>query len=106
MPPFSPENLHVVSTDKGQISLEWQPAKETTKAPVDGYIIEMANGDTREFKRVGRVDGNTCNFDVTGLKDGQKYNFRIKAQNPSGTSDGCAQLDSWMIAAPSDGERY
>ena len=91
--PSSPQNLHVVETDSGRISLEWKPSIETATAPVDEYIIEMAEGNSKNFVEVAKVDGGTCTFDATGLKDGQKYNFRIKAQNQAGTSERSAQLD-------------
>ena len=84
-------------TDKGHISLEWLPAKETVKAPVDGYIIEMSTGDGNDFVEVGKVDGMTCSFDAEGLQEGQKYNFRVKAENQSGTSIG-TQLDKGVTA--------
>ena len=106
VPPFSPENLLVTSIEKDRISLAWQPAKETATIPVDGYLVEMTTGDADDFKQVGRVDGNTCHFDATGLQNGEKYNFRIRTQNPSGTSEGFAQLDSPVIAAPPCGEKH
>ena len=75
------------------------PAKETATAPVDGYVIEMAEGDSKNFVEVAKVDGGKCKFDATGLKEGEKYNFRIKAQNQAGTSDRCAQLDNPVTAS-------
>ena len=97
--PSSPENLHVVSTKKGSIFLEWQPAKETSITPVEGYVIEMSKGYSKDFTEVARIDGGTCKFDATGLKDGEKYNFRVKSVNPAGTSVGSAQLDKPVIAS-------
>ena len=91
--------MHVVGTDFGSISLEWMPAKETATTPVDGYVIEMAEGDSGNFVEVAKVDGGTCKFDATGLKDGQRYNFRIKAENRAGTSERCAQLDKPATAS-------
>ena len=75
------------------------PAKETATVPVDGYVIEMAEGDSKNFVEVAKVDGGTCTFDATGLKDGEKYNFRIKAQNQTGTSERSAQLDKPATAS-------
>ena len=88
-----------MGTDKGSVSLEWQPAKETSTTPVDGYIIGMAKGDNKDFTEVARVDGGTCKFDATGLKDGEKYNFRVKSLNQAGISTGFAQLDKPIIAS-------
>ena len=88
-----------METDSGRISLEWKPSIETATAPVDEYIIEMAEGDSKNYVEVAKVDGGTCTFDATGLKDGQKYNFRIRAQNQAGTSERCAQLDKPATAS-------
>ena len=98
-PPFSPENLQVVNTDSGCISLKWKPAQEMEKAPIDGYIIEMATGDSKDFIEVATVNGKMCTFDATDLKDGQKYNFRIKACNSSGISNGSTKLDKPVLAS-------
>ena len=81
------------------------PAKETATAPVDGYVIELAEGDSENFVEVAKVDGGTCTFDATGLKDGEKYNFRIKAQNQAGTSERCTQLDK-PVTAESVGKEF
>ena len=76
VPPSNPNNLHVESTGEGHISLAWQPVEETAKAPVDGYFIEMATGDSKNFKQVGKIEGrNMCKFYMTDLKDGEKYVF-------------------------------
>ena len=96
----------MVRTDTGQISLAWEPPKEMENAyaPVDGYIIEMATGVKENFVEVGRVDRNTCNFDATGVKDGKKYNFRIKSKNSAGISNAFAQLEKPVTASPSVGK--
>ena len=99
MPPSNPRNLHVVSTDKGEICLAWQAPKEKAKAPIDGYIIETLIGDSIDFMEIGRVEANALSFDATGLNIGQKYNFRIKAHNSEGASDG-VQLEKAVAACP------
>ena len=88
-----------MSTNKGSISMEWQPAKETSITPVDEYIIEMSKGGNKDFTEVARVDSGTCKFDATGLKDGEKYNFRVKSVNRADSSVGSAQLDKPVIAS-------
>lgn len=104
-PPSRPEDLRVVDVDTGRISLTWAPPKEIPNAytPVDGYIIEMATGVKDNFVEISRVDGNTCSFEATGLKDNKKYNFRIRTHNAAGTSSAFAQLDEPVIASPSIG---
>ncbi len=99
--PPTPENLHVVNMDRGRVSVAWQPAKETADAPVEGYVIEVAPSNSNDFEEIGRVPGNDmCMFDATGLKEGQKYNFRIRAENQAGVSAGFASLDKPVAASP------
>ena len=107
MPPATPENLHVEKADSGSVSIAWTPAKETATAPVEGYIIEIAAGDGDNFVEVAKVDGNTSQFSATGLKEGEKYNFRVRAQNAAGTSTGSTQLETPVVmsAAKPPGER-
>ena len=102
-PPSKPENLHVVKTDNGQISIAWEPPNDIPNAytPVEGYIIEMATGLKDNFAEVGRVNGNICYFNATGLKNGKKYNFRVRAHNSAGISSAYAQLDEPAVATPS-----
>ena len=88
-----------MSTDKGMISLAWEAPKEKLKAPVDGYVIEMITGYSNEFEEFAKVVCDTLTYEATGLKNGQKYNFRIKAENCSGSSSG-VQLEKAVVAAP------
>ena len=97
--PSNPENLHVAGTAKGQIFLEWQPAQETRKAPIEEYVIEMAIGDSNNYRQIATVGADKCKFDAKVLKDGEQYNFRIKAQNQAGTSQGYAKLDKEVTAS-------
>ena len=98
MPPSKPRNLHVVSTDKGQINLAWDPPEEKAKAPVEGYVIEMITGFMNDFEEMAKVDGNTLKFDAVDLKP-QKYNFRVKALNSAGISE-ATQLEKAVAACP------
>ena len=97
--PDNPWDVHVVTTGKGSISLAWQPAPDTVNAPVEGYVIEVATGDSNNFTKIGTVDCKKCNFKAKDLEAGQKYNFRIKAQNQSGISSGTT-LDRSVVASP------
>ena len=88
-----------MTTDKGSVTLEWQPAVDAVNAPVEEYLIEVSKRDSTNFTEVGRLDGKQCKFKATCLEPGQKYYFRIKAYNQSGTSSG-ATLDRPVVASP------
>ena len=98
-PPSSPQDLRVLGTDSGSVSLSWDPAQETAKAPVDGYIIEIAEGNSKDFSEIAIVDKKTCTFKATDLEEGMKYDFCVKAQNSSGNSSGFAQLHKPVFAS-------
>ncbi len=52
---------------------------------VDGYIIEMPDGDT--WTRVGKITKNaTVEFRKAGLKAGTEYSFRVKTYKKIGTT--------------------
>ena len=89
----------MLGTGSGSVSLSWDPAQETTRAPVDGYMIEMAEGDSKDFVEIAIVDKKTCTFKATDLEDGMQYDFRVKAQNSSGNSSGFAQLHKPVFAS-------
>ena len=95
-------------TDKGFIAVAWEAPQDTPNAytPVDGYIIEMATGVKDNFVKVAEVDGDTRNFTATGLKDGKKYNFRIRAKNSAGVSSAYDQLAKPVKATPLVGKLH
>ncbi len=105
-PPSKPENLDVVRTDKGLISIAWDPPKDIPNAytPVGGYVIEMATGVKDNFVQVAEVDANVREFTATGLKDEKKYNFRVRAKNEAGVSEAYNQLKKPVKAIPLVGE--
>ena len=103
-PPSSPEKLQVLYTDRGRVTLGWNPPRYDGGAPTTGYIIEMAPGSSVDFVEIATIDGNTCKYEATELRDGQMYNFRIKAQNCAGISREGAKLNEPVTASPSYGK--
>ena len=103
-PPSSPEKLRVLHTDRGRVTLAWNPPRYDGGAPTTGYIIEMAPGSSTDFVEIATIDGNTCKYEATELRDGQIYNFRIKAQNCAGISRDGAKLNEPVTASPSYGK--
>ena len=84
--------------------LAWNPPRHDGGAPITGYIIEMAPGSSMEFVEIATIDGSTCKYEATELREGQSYNFRIKAQNCAGTSADGVKLREPVTASPSYGK--
>ena len=95
----------MLSTDKGRVSLGWKPPRYDGGAPVSNYVIEIAPGSSVDFVEIAKVDGGCCQFDAQDLREGQMYNFRVRAQNTAGVSVNGAKLIEPVTASPSFGKK-
>ncbi len=82
------------------MALEWQPPAKDGGSTITGYIIQMAPKKSKDYAGVAKVDGDTTQYEVTGLKDGGEYMFRVKAENAEGTSAESAKLEKPVKASP------
>uniref|UniRef100_A0AC34GPF1 Twitchin n=1 Tax=Panagrolaimus sp. ES5 TaxID=591445 RepID=A0AC34GPF1_9BILA len=80
--PGKPGRPVVTDVDANQISLEWDPPMKDGGAPIEEYLIEMRDPNSREWVQV--ATSKTPNATVKGLKEGQEYQFRVKAKNKAG----------------------
>ena len=103
-PPSSPRKLHVTRHEKDSVHLAWSPPEHDGGAPIRRYIIEGKCEDDSDFRNIGKVDGRTTNWDSIGLQKGKHYQFRVRAENPVGTSDETAVLDEIIYTGPATGK--
>ncbi len=82
----------------------WSPPRYDGGAPLTGYIIEMAPGNSIDFVEFAKVDGKTTEFEAKDLREGQSYNFRVRAQNSIGISVNGTKLPEPVTASPSFGK--
>ncbi|KAJ1363943.1 Twitchin [Parelaphostrongylus tenuis] len=82
--PYAPE---VTDWDADRVSLEWQPPDSDGGAPITEYIIEKKGKHGREWQECGKVSGDETAATVTGLKEGEEYQFRVKAVNKAGPGE-------------------
>ena len=81
-PPSCPDWTDVT---RDTVSLVWKPPKSDGGSKIIGYNIEKrSNSDERWFK-CNYTNVSECEFTVTGLNPGEKYQFRVFARNASGT---------------------
>ena len=88
-PPGPPSCPEVKDKTKSSISLGWKPPAKDGGSPIKGYIVEMQEEGSTDWKRVNEPDKllTTCECVVPNLKELRKYRFRVKAVNEAGESE-------------------
>lgn len=88
-PPGPPSRPEVKDKTKSSISLAWKPPAKDGGSPIKGYIVEMQEEGTTDWKSVNEPDKllTTCECVVPNLKELKKYRFRVKAVNEAGESE-------------------
>ncbi|KAF3843845.1 hypothetical protein F7725_002694 [Dissostichus mawsoni] len=85
-PPGSPE---VKDKTKSSVTLSWIPPDRDGGSPIKGYIIEVHEEGSPDWRRVNPADKlhPLTEITVPDLKEGKKCRFRIYAVNAAGNSD-------------------
>ena len=84
--PSCPE---VKGKTNNSITLAWNPPEKDGGSPISGYIIEMQDEKSPDWKRLNIADKlhPTTEFTAPNLEEMKKYRFRIIAVNSAGESD-------------------
>jgi len=68
------------------VALRWNPPRDDGGSPITGYIVERfekrGGGDWAPVKSLGICRLTSAN--VTGLAQGETYQFRVRAVNAAG----------------------
>ena len=96
--PSAPLNLCVSDTNKGQVTLTWDDPESDGGSPVINYMVEMRPAKEHHFIVVTKVAMDTHKYCVTGLREGVKYFFRVRAENVKGFSEEAGQLNEPIMA--------
>lgn len=85
-PPSCPE---VKDKTKSSVALAWKPPQKDGGSPIKGYIVEMQDEGSTDWKKVNEGDKlfPTCECVIPNLKELRKYRFRVKAVNAAGESE-------------------
>ncbi|XP_062938762.1 tripartite motif-containing protein 67 isoform X3 [Cynocephalus volans] len=81
VPPVPLLQLEKCCTHNNSVTLAWR-MPPFTHSPVDGYILELDDGDGGQFREVYVGKETLCTID--GLHFNSTYNARVKAFNSSG----------------------
>ncbi|CAK5074870.1 unnamed protein product [Meloidogyne enterolobii] len=74
----------IVDWDEKSAQLAWDPPTHDGGAPIEDYIVEKKSKHDRDWKECARVGGPTPSATIKGLKEGEEYEFRVRAVNKAG----------------------
>ncbi|XP_049500990.1 tripartite motif-containing protein 67 isoform X11 [Panthera uncia] len=99
VPPGPLLQLEKCCTHNNSVTLAWR-MPPFTHSPVDGYILELDDGDGGQFREVYVGKETLCTID--GLHFNSTYNARVKAFNSSGVGP----YSKTVVLQTSDGEHW
>uniref|UniRef100_A0A1I8G362 Ig-like domain-containing protein n=1 Tax=Macrostomum lignano TaxID=282301 RepID=A0A1I8G362_9PLAT len=94
------EPLDVMELAHDGCTLMWDPPEDDGGSPITAYDVELmdvADGQWKPFKSVKKEE---CR--VTGLVEGNKYKFRVRAVNAEGHSDWLETTKATLARDPWD----
>ncbi len=96
---LTPTDFNVEATTREGIALTWTDAS----ASEDGYLIERAEGDTRNFTELVRLPqaagaGSTLNFTDTNITPNVTYFYRVRALSTLGIDSDFSEIQGTSIA--------
>ena len=83
--PGPPQNLKATKVTENTVTLVWEDPEEDGGCLITGYVVERRDAGKRAWQQV--ADVGDMEFEVTGLSEGQSYNFRVAAVNEVGTGE-------------------
>ncbi|ODM93780.1 Twitchin [Orchesella cincta] len=86
-PPSQPGRPTPTDWDKDYVDLEWAAPKSDGGAPIEKYIVQMRDKETRNWVDAGSFPGNKTKAKVTAVQENHEYEFRVVAVNKAGPSE-------------------
>jgi len=85
--PSPPRNLRVTETSKEFMVVAWEVPESDGGSPITKYKVEKRDATRTVYVQAEDVDGKTLKAKMTKLTEGNKYFFRVAAENEIGLSD-------------------
>jgi len=82
--PGKPGTPDIIDYDNESVELKWGSPKSDGGAPIEKYIIEKKDKNKKDWEKAGEVPGDKTTGKVSGLQEGNEYQFRIVAVNKAG----------------------
>lgn len=88
-PPSQPAAPVVTDKTTSSVTLSWTPPEKDGGSPIKGYIVEVQDEGSLEWRRMNTQEKLilTNAYTVSGLKENKKCRFRIVAVNTAGESE-------------------
>lgn len=99
-PPEAP--VETVETTSSIIVIKWKPPGDDGGLAVTNYIIERQQVGQSLWKKFGSMSAENTSFRDRDVTHGNKYNYRIYAENPEGLSDALETNGSIMAGVMSE----
>lgn len=86
--PEKPDRLGCTA-DGPSVIVTWEPPPDGG-APINAYQLQRAEGDDGDFEPI--YNGMNCRYQVSGLRSGFSYRFRVLAENEVGVFASAAEV--------------
>jgi len=105
--PCGPPGQPVVdSVSPNAIALHWDKPRDTGNGKIQGYIVEMKPTAGGDWKEVNLDPVREPEMVVPHLKEGQEYQFRVKAVNEAGPGAPSAATGPVVAEKPAGSMRH
>ncbi|KAL3101403.1 hypothetical protein niasHT_025385 [Heterodera trifolii] len=81
------EKPSVTDWGKDHVHLEWQPPANDGGAQLEAYVVEKKDATTGKWVEAIRVSADQTKATVRSLREGEQYQFRVKAINKAGEGE-------------------
>ncbi|XP_054155728.1 twitchin-like [Oppia nitens] len=87
--PSKPKGVEIVDWDRDHVDLKWKAPEKDGGAPIEKYIVESKDKLSADWVTALEVSGNQLEGKVVppAIKEGQQYQFRVRAINKAGPSE-------------------
>ncbi len=85
--PGPPRNLRIKEVNKDYLVIAWDAPESDGGERITGYTIEKRDARKTNYISSGSVDGDSLEFKVTKLIEGNEYYVRVSSENKIGQSE-------------------
>lgn len=85
--PGKPGTPEIEDWNENSVQLKWDAPKDNGGAPITAYVIEKKEKFSPTWEEILTTDSGEPKASVPGLKEGNTYQFRVKAVNKAGPGE-------------------